>query len=203
MKFVSLKNCLYYITVTFSSILIVKLVQFHSNKFNLKSKTNHDNQRTVFISHSFTTRYLPPKPFRTTGIFLHSLSANEQYTENFALKKEIRVIISSLGRSGSSMLGEIISTFNTNPFYVFEPLHTVQKGSNLSFTIAKQIMQDIFDCNLTTDVTVQYLQNWPHSHRTFLQKPSGRRSFQYYRQTLSWDRRKVIYYPGIVKFCYT
>ena len=83
-------------------------------------------------------------------------------------KQNIKIIILSFPRSGSSFLGDI---FNHHPsvFYLYEPLRTVQRRfsedslfefdfSSASYqTTAKEFLKDIVDCNFDSNTFTSYL----------------------------------------------
>lgn len=82
--------------------------------------------------------------------------------------KRINIIIISSPRSGSSFLGEIFNQ-HSDVFYLFEPLHTVQKSvtqhSGLEFKFSSssyqkkafQLFDDMMNCNFGSGIFIRYL----------------------------------------------
>lgn len=85
--------------------------------------------------------------------------------------KQTNLMIISQGRSGSSFLGQI---FNYHPevFYIFEPLHTLERVDNIDTFIgnntleynrrASMILGEIFNCSFRKSPYLEYLSRPGH-----------------------------------------
>lgn len=60
------------------------------------------------------------------------------------------LLINSLGRGGSTFTAEVISTFYSNSFYLFEPLYLLQRsGSSFGEENTIPILKSSFECDFT------------------------------------------------------
>ena len=60
----------------------------------------------------------------------------------------LEVVIVSVGRSGSSLVADVVAT-NKDSAYIFEPLWYVHKDRDnpVNSTVALEILHDVFNCN--------------------------------------------------------
>ena len=75
-------------------------------------------------------------------------------TQEFEDDRELIILVSTLGRSGSSWVGELLSLINNNTLYVYEPLIMIQKiyGERLTNALLLEILQDVLRCQMKIDI---------------------------------------------------
>lgn len=116
------------------------------------------------IYHAFKNKTI----FKTISPEHEHQSTSKTNEQSLQYPKRINIIIISFPRSGSSFLGEIFNQ-HSHVFYLFEPLHTVQKSltqhSGLEFNFSSpsyqkkafQFFDDMVNCNFDSGIFIRYL----------------------------------------------
>ncbi|XP_068249018.1 carbohydrate sulfotransferase 1-like [Palaemon carinicauda] len=73
------------------------------------------------------------------------------------------LLMASTGRSGSSFLGSLLNT-QPNVFYIFEPMHDLEKKKMLTRQFAMESLKDIFTC----DIKYPILSFFMHKPKFFI-----------------------------------
>ena len=81
-----------------------------------------------------------------------NIKAFYTYQNSLALQDDVHVLlVSSLGRSGSSFLGGIIHS-HPQVFYIFEPFHPYQQWNLLNKTSAVKSLKQMFSCKMESPI---------------------------------------------------
>ncbi|KAF2362259.1 Sulfotransferase domain [Trinorchestia longiramus] len=88
--------------------------------------------------------------------------------------KELILLVSSLGRGGSSWLAELLTHISTDTVYVFEPLKIVPDFLKLRSTpdIEADLLSKVFTCQFTDDFS-KFNKQWPSIFKYFRHNCSG------------------------------
>ncbi|XP_064116637.1 carbohydrate sulfotransferase 1-like [Macrobrachium nipponense] len=83
---------------------------------------------------------------------LYSIHTEEEEEEEEEERGYRILVMSSVGRSGSSFLGQLVAQL-PNTIYFFEPLHFLQNQSTQGVTSdnSRELLSDIFECRFTED----------------------------------------------------
>ena len=83
-------------------------------------------------------------------------------TKEFKDDKELILLISPLGRAGSSWIGEILMSIDDSVAYVYEPVMVVQKIFQVKPTdsLSDEIVSDVLTCQMQQDM-MKLKTAWP------------------------------------------
>jgi len=68
--------------------------------------------------------------------------------------KELIVLVSTLGRSGSSWIGELLSMVNNQTMYIYEPMIMIRKiyGQRNTDAFLIEIIKNVMNCQMKQDI---------------------------------------------------
>lgn len=85
--------------------------------------------------------------------------------------QELILLVSSLGRGGSSWIGELLSNIKDEVMYVYEPMKIVSDKyeSRITPAYSNEIMSSVFGCQFSKDFAM-FQQVWPQNFKKYPDK---------------------------------
>jgi hypothetical protein len=126
-----------------------------------------------------------------------NIAMNDQETQNYKKKtivneghklsvkiasysgsQELILLVSSLGRGGSSWVGELLSNISEELIYIFEPLKIITDvyESRMTPSMVTEILSMVFSCQFTNAFS-EYRKVWPQNFRKFPDECKGTHCF--------------------------
>ena len=133
--------------------------------------TNSDqiSTKAPTTPHNFDPFGLPSPA--NVSIIINQGRAIKVKTKEFEDDKELILLISPLGRAGSSWLGEILMSTHNSVAYIYEPVMVVQKilKTKLTDSLSEEIISDVLGCQMQQDM-MSLKKAWP---RVFTELEKG------------------------------
>ena len=125
-------------------------------------------QRALNIPQSGSSLITPTKTVLNQGRKILVRQPEDQDSQDFIL------LANSLGRAGSSWVGELLSQLNEETVYLFEPLRSVEKFHNITYADAayNEILSDVFHCQMKGDMMELYIR-YKRTFKNLTKKCSG------------------------------
>ncbi|XP_018018720.1 carbohydrate sulfotransferase 1-like [Hyalella azteca] len=97
---------------------------------------------------------------------------------SYSGSQELILLVSSLGRGGSSWVGELLSNISEELIYIFEPLKIITDvyESRMTPSMVTEILSIVFSCQFTKAFS-EYRKVWPENFRKFPDECKGTHCF--------------------------
>ena len=135
-------------------------MHYFSDTSSLGIYRDRISSKASITPHNFDPFGLPSPA--NVSIIINQGRAIKVKTKEFKDDKELILLISPLGRAGSSWLGEILMATHDSVAYIFEPVMVIRKilKRELTDSLSEQIISGVLGCQMQQNM-MRLKKVWP------------------------------------------